>query len=314
MEKIIMDVDTGVDDYIAILLASMSKKFDILGITTVAGNCSLENATRNTIKVLDMAGCQEVKVYKGMAKSLSVEKEDASYVHGTNGLGNVPYQPIEKQAEEKSAIDFLIESANTYGKELTLIATGPLTNIASVIRQDSEFPNKIKRIVIMGGAENLGNVTPYAEFNFSKDCIAASEVVKAEFPEMIVVGLNVTNRNCVTEQIEQLLLDINTKESKYLYDITRIGTKFDIEELGLEGFAMHDSVTIAYLIDPTCIKLKDVSISVITEGEREGESVIENEPEIPTCKFAYDIDVKKVQEIIFTTIFKEQAEKIKAIL
>jgi len=153
LEKIIIDCDPGVDDFSAISLAVKSNRFNILGITTVAGNCSLENATNNAFKALNMVKRDDIPVYKGMDKSLLVEDVDATYVHGNNGLGGVNFSPIQRVPEKENAVDYLVRIAKEYPGEITLVPIGPLTNIAMAIKKDPKFTRNIKRVILMGGAE-----------------------------------------------------------------------------------------------------------------------------------------------------------------
>jgi len=143
MRRIIIDADPGVDDAFAIMLALKSDKLKIEAITTVAGNCSLDNATKNSLKILDLINRKDIPVYKGMDKALKKDNGNADYVHGNNGLGGIKYKPIIGTVEDGHAVDYLIESVNGNPGEITIVAIGPLTNIASAINKDKNFAKNV---------------------------------------------------------------------------------------------------------------------------------------------------------------------------
>ena len=307
-ERIIIDVDPGTDDAFAILVASLAEELDIEGITTVAGNCSLDNAVNNTFKILNICNRDDILVYKGMEKSLSKEVADASYVHGNNGLGGIEFQKINRNTESTHAVDYLIEEVNNNPNEITVVALGPLTNIACAIKKNADFCKNIKKLVIMGGAEDMGNVTPFAEFNFHKDPKAAKIVFDNLKCDIYVVPLNVTHKFPLTKICEDRLqylnyhlVNTNHEISDFLYKITRKGAKFDREHLNSDGVYMHDPVTILYLIDNTTLKFKPVDIDIIIDGEQQGMSVIKNN-EDSNVKIAYELD-EKCYKILFKKLF-----------
>ena len=297
-ERIIIDADPGVDDAFAIMLAVNSNKFDIEGITTVTGNCDLENATNNTLKILDLSKENNIKVYKGMSKSLSDDSVDATHVHGNNGLGGVVFEKIKRTVEDKHAVDYLIETVNNSPHEITLVAIGPLTNIAEAINRDKNFANNIKKLVIMGGGDNVGNITPYAEFNFYKDPVAAKIVFENVKCDIVVIPLNASNMFPLTDVLENKLLNMNNEVAKFLYDITRQGAKFDRKTLNLGGLIINDPLTIVYLIDNSSLYLKKVNIDIVVDGERSGMSVI-TENNNSNISFAYSIVPDKCYKILF---------------
>lgn len=309
--KIIIDSDPGIDDIVAIILAIKSRKFDIMGITTVEGNCSLDNAIKNTFKVLDLVASNHIPVYKGSEIALNNRKVDATEVHGANGIGGVYIKESKRKCEKESAIDFLIKTVNENPGEVTIVAMGPLTNLAYCIMQDNNFVQNVKKLVIMGGAENGGNVTEFAEFNFYKDPEAADIVFKSGFREVIMIGLDVTTKLTLSEPLEQLLKNINNEVSTFIYDISRIGAKFDREVLGKEGFILNDPLTIAYLLDENVIKIKNAYVKIEKMGDKIGKSIVKiaDEQTESNCKFAYEVDVKKFYNILFSNIFPENRDE-----
>lgn len=305
-ERIIIDCDPGTDDAIALMLAIKSNKFNIEGITTVAGNCSIDNAINNTFKILEVSGNEDIPVYRGCGKSLVKDEIDASHVHGDNGLGGLAFEKINREVESISAIDYLIDKVNSNPKEITLVACGPLTNIATIIKKEPNFCDNLKRLIIMGGGNDIGNITPYAEFNFYKDPHAAKIVFENVNCEVIVVPLNCTHKFPLNSLSENRLQYLNyhiqsdsSDQAKFIYDITRTAKKRDAY---LGGAIIHDATTILYLLDNSILKVKNVDIDIIVDGDKEGMSVIKDN-DSSNIKFAYDIDVDKCYKILFKEIF-----------
>ena len=302
MERIIIDTDPGTDDAFAIILAAKEENIHIEGITTVNGNCSLENATNNALNLIDMLDMNNVEVYQGSDKSLTLNRNDATDVHGNNGMGGVSLPNLmDRVNQDKSAIDYLVETVNNNPKEITIVAIGPLTNIALAIQKDVNFAKNIKSLVIMGGGKDVGNITPWAEFNFYIDGKAANIVLNSGIEDIVIIPLNVTEKNILTQERENQLLSLDNEIAKFLYDITRASAKFDMEK-GFEGACMHDPVTIAYLIDRKIVKLYDFHIDVITEGEMEGKCVFDDTKQ-NNCKMALEIDSDKFFDKFFEKVF-----------
>lgn len=166
LKRVILDVDTGIDDALAILLAVKSRRLDILGITTVCGNVSLRQATDNTCKILELVDANVIPVIAGAAKPLVRESHYEHRVHGQDGLGGALPDSASKQAEEGFAPDFIVEQAKRFPGELTLIMTAPLTNLALALMKCPELPSLLKEVIFMGGVvRGHGNITPTAEYN-----------------------------------------------------------------------------------------------------------------------------------------------------
>ena len=180
---------------------------DIVGVTTVAGNCTVENGTINALKALELAGDETIPVYKGAAKALKIEDVDATYVHGSDGLGGIGFEMPKRMPEAEDAIDFLVRKVAENPGEITVVPIGALTNIALAVQKDPNFVRNVKSIVLMGGAEGRGNVTETAEFNFYKDPDAAKIVFEAGFKEIVMLGLDVTRKIVLHPCLEEFLLN-----------------------------------------------------------------------------------------------------------
>jgi len=300
MNKIIIDADPGVDDAFAIILAAKSQYIDLLGITVVDGNCSLSHGINNTFKILDLCNKSDIPVYRGAKTSLIARDINATSVHGENGFGNLEYVPIKKEVNG-DAVDYLIETVNNNPNEITLVAIGPLTNIALAINKDKNFSKNIKSLIIMGGSTDKGNITPDAEFNIYKDPEAAKIVFEANIKDIIMIGLNVTNKCPLKEEYEQILRDNRDKDvCDVLYKISRVAAEFDRSH-GLDGLILNDPINVAYLIDNSILELKNANVDIIINGEKCGKTdVIFTES--GKHKVAIDVNSKKFYKILFDTI------------
>lgn len=314
MEKIIIDCDPGIDDFAAILFAVRSNMLDIVGITTVAGNCTVENATINALKALELAGDEAIPVYKGAKKALKIDDVDATYVHGNDGLGGIGFEMPKRSSEKEEAVDFLVRKVAENPGQITIVPMGALTNIALAVQKDPNFVKNVKSIVLMGGAEGKGNVTETAEFNFYKDPDAAKIVFQAGFKELIMLGLDVTRKIVLHPCLERFLLEQGEELGKFWYDISRLGAAFDIETEGVDGSIINDAVTIGYLVTEGLIKVKEAFVEISLEEHNLGQSIVDNNytqnNKVANCKVGYDVDGEEFLRVIFKTIFKDKQDEV----
>jgi purine nucleosidase len=191
--KIIMDVDTGVDDAMALALAFSSPEIELLGVTTVAGNVSLDQATKNTLKVLDFINATTTPVYRGMSAPLSRDHFDAAHFHGLDGLGGAALPESQRSAASMTAPEFIVQTVRENAGGISLVFVGPLTNLAVALLLEPELPRMVVQTVIMGGAfEVSGNATRWAEFNIAVDPEAARVVAESDL-DATWIGLDVTH-------------------------------------------------------------------------------------------------------------------------
>src|SRR3954469_1755433 len=240
---ILLDCDPGHDDAIAILLALGSDELELRGLTTVAGNQTLEKTTANAIRVLELAGRGEVPVAEGSPRPLVREPFVAAYVHGDTGLDGPDLPPPQPGPAPQHAVDSLAERL----EGTTLVATGPLTNVALLLARYPEASPE--RIVLMGGAIGEGNVTPAAEFNIWADPEAAARVFTSGL-DVTMVGLDVTHQALVTSAHAEQLRGAG-RAGKLTAELVDFYFRFHGEvypELG--GSPMHDPVALAHVIDP----------------------------------------------------------------
>jgi purine nucleosidase len=265
--KIILDVDTGADDALAILLAARSPEVELLGCTSVAGNVTVEQTTLNTLAVLEIAGKKEVPVARGAAHPLVRRLHTATFFHGPKGLGRAEVPPPAGQPVAQSAPAFLVEMANKYQSELILVATGPLTNLALALLIDPDFGRKLKKLVIMGGAVRApGNITPAAEANFYNDPEAAQAVFQSG-AKITLVGLDVTDRTILywseIAHLDERLAELDPAPRLAL-DILRFYTLTH----GVGGGAhLHDPLALGVAIWPDLVQTERLQVEVETAGK-----------------------------------------------
>lgn len=267
MKKILIDTDPGVDDALAILLAFSSPELEVVGLTTVAGNVSLEQGNLNALKLLEFLGVEGVPVSPGAMKPLMRECRDASSVHGETGLGGARLPEPKTGLDDRPAVRFILEKSDELGEDLTLVPVGPLTNVAEVLMERPSLTEEIAGLVIMGGAFNLtpyglGNVNAVAEFNIWHDPEAAKIVFDSGIP-ITAVGLDVTTdpANRLSKERFSEIEGMGTRRARFITDlcgdlITRYG-----------GVSLHDPLAVAAMIDPSLVKTERVRVDVETKGE-----------------------------------------------
>ncbi len=267
-KKVILDVDTGVDDALGILLAVRSGQFDVLGITTVNGNVSRDQATLNTCKILQLLGCEDsIPVYKGADRPLLRDSFFEHRVHGQDGIGGaLTDMSVHKTASHGFAPDVIIETARRYPGELTLVATGPLTNVALAVRQAPELVDLLKEVIVMGGVvSSYGNVTPTAEYNMYVDPEAAKIVFHAGFPSLTLVGLDVTRKALLTEEHMRQLGD--TPIAQYVRESTLDYMKRYYERNGIHACVMHDPLAVGVALNPDIVTTRRYYVDVETRSD-----------------------------------------------
>lgn len=242
--KVLLDVDPGCDDAVMLAMALGSSAVEVVGVTTVAGNSTVENTTHNALSILAMADRTDVPVASGCPRPLVDDLSPAEWIHGEDGIrGEMPTPEADPVAA--TAPEFLIEKCHEYGSELTVAAVGPLTNVAVALAQDPSIPEVVDELYLMGGAAmTAGNATPVAEANFHNDPAAASRVLQSGSPKM--VGLDVTNSATVAPDYPDRLAESSPAGRT-------VASWFDYPEEVLaftddsEGPAIHDAAVVADL-------------------------------------------------------------------
>lgn len=301
---IIIDCDPGTDDAIALFMALASEDIDVRAITVVSGNQTIEKTSNNAINIVDFLG-KDVKVAKGAVRPLTREVFLADFVHGDSGVGNTVFPKAKADFYEKNAVDTIYEEAMKCNGELELVAIGPLTNIANLLMTYPEVKDKIKRLVIMGGAIFGGNDSPAAEFNIYVDPEAATIVFESGIP-LVMVGLDATHKAKVFEN-EIREIESYNKVGKYATEIMDF-VKCFYESLGFGGIVMHDPCALAYVLDESIVKTEEYHVDIETRGElTRGKTVVDIYKvtgKEPNAHVAVDVDREK-----FVALIKELIKK-----
>jgi purine nucleosidase len=266
-ERIIIDTDPGVDDALAILMALGAPELEVEALTTVFGNVDVTRTTRNALIILETAGRSGIPVYAGAAQPISrAGAEYAGYVHGESGLGDAQFADPASAAESEPAATFLARRLAESDTPRTLVTLGPLTNLAQALRLNPEIARAVERVVCMGGAVWApGNASVVAESNILKDPEAADEVCGSGIP-LVLVPLDVTMRTLLLRSRLEEAVARSGKLGDFIRAITPPYFEWYRQRYGLEGFALHDPCTIAYLINPTLFQSQSMAMAVETGG------------------------------------------------
>ena len=265
--KMILDCDPGHDDAIAILLALGSPEIDLLGITTIGGNHSLEKVTYNARALCELAGHPEMPVHAGCMKPLVREAIDAAYIHGETGLDGVELPEPSRPLPEQHAVTWLIETVMSHeAGAITVVATGPLTNIAVAARMEPRIVGRIKEIVLMGGAYGVGNATPVAEFNILCDPEAAHIVFNETWP-LTMIGLDVTHQALCTSEVQKTISSASPKLADAVNGLMDFFRSTYQDQEAFPDPPTHDPCAVAYVIDPALIPTRRCPVDVELRGE-----------------------------------------------
>lgn len=257
---ILIDCDPGTDDAIALAMAVASPELDVLGVVTTYGNVGVEHTSRNALRVLEWLG-SDVPVHRGAARSLLSPRIDASQFHGESGLDAPALGPPTRTAEP-GGVEVIVRTLLHHPTPVTVVATGPLTNLALAIRLEPAILGNVERIVLMGGSTDFGNDSPAAEFNMMCDPHAAQIVFTSDV-EVVMFGLNATHQVIATRDEVAAVRAIGNESADVFAGIM---SKFEGEYLryGFGGAAMHDPCTIAYLLDPSMFTFRRMHVEVDT--------------------------------------------------
>jgi inosine-uridine nucleoside N-ribohydrolase len=308
LKHIILDTDPGVDDALALILAFNSPELKVEAITTVAGNVCHSKAHRNAKQILEFMEYTSIPVCSGAEKPLVKNPGNAEDFHGKTGLGNAKLPKPRIKTDSRNAVQMIHDKVDELGKDLTLIAIGPLTNIAASIISDPSIPKRVGGLVIMGCAYNLspygyGNASPVSEFNIWYDPEAAKIVFNSKIP-LVCAGLDVTMfpEYKMSVKMFNKIKSKNTKYSKLIVDLcTNIIDKFN-------GFSLHDPMAIVYVIDPSIFKTKFYKVDIETKGElTTGMTVVErrifhNLKDGINAEIILEINAKKFHNLILKRV------------
>ena len=267
-EKIIIDCDPGQDDAVALFLAlSSPDELEILGITTVAGNVPLKLTERNARIICDIADSKETEVFAGCSRPMLVDLMTAENVHGKTGIDGIDIFKPKTPLKELHAVDFIVKTLKDADTDsITLVPTGPLTNIALAIIKDPSILDSIKQIVLMGGAmREAGNLSASAEFNMRVDPHAAKVVFQCGLP-IIVMSLDVTHKVLTSKERVSEIESIGNSVSTATANMLKFFARYDSEKYGVDGAPLHDPCTIAWLLNQNLFIGKECNVRIETES------------------------------------------------
>jgi len=297
MTPLVLDCDPGHDDAIALLLALASPEVELLGVTTVHGNQTLDKTTDNALRVLELVGRSDVPVARGADRPLARELHVAAHVHGDSGLDGPELPPATGAPVEQRAVDFLLEHVDP---DVVLVAVGPLTNVALALDEGLQP----QRIVLMGGAIGEGNMTPAAEFNIWADPEAAQRVFHAGVP-VTMVGLDVTHRALLTPEWGERFRAAG-RVGAFVADLVEFFKRYHARTYGWDGAPIHDAVALAQAFRPGVVATEHVNVEVELESELcRGRTVVDRwhrTERPPNADVAVDIDGDAFLELLLERI------------
>ena len=290
---ILIDCDPGHDDAIALLLALASPELELRGVTTVAGNQTLDKTTANALRVLELVGRDDIPVAAGAGRPLERELRVAAHVHGETGLDGPALPPARGRPVDERAAEFL---ARKLEPGVVLVATGPLTNVALLLERGV----RPERIVLMGGAIGEGNITQAAEFNIFVDPEAAS-LVFGSGVDVTMIGLDVTHKALLTPAHGEQLAATG-RVGAFVAELLAFYHRFHAEKYGWPGSPIHDAVAVAHVVDPTLVRTKHLHVRVETESEaRRGRTIVDVGERLgldPNAHVGVDIDAERFIDLL----------------
>ncbi|HHU68089.1 nucleoside hydrolase [Corynebacterium suedekumii] len=305
--KIILDCDPGHDDAVAMLLAAGNPEIELLGITTVGGNHTLDKVTHNAQVVATIAGI-DAPIYPGVTRPLVRPVEVAEDIHGDTGMEIHNYRLPEPtvQVQDTHAVDFIIDTVMSHEPgTVALVPTGPLTNIALAVRKEPRIAQRVKEVVLMGGGYHVGNWTAVAEFNIKIDPEAAHIVFNESWP-LTMVGLDLTHQALATPEVEEKLAALGTDVADFVVALFDAFRKNYRDAQGFDDPPVHDPCAVAYLIDPTVFTTRKAPLDVELHGSlTTGMTVADfRAPAADTCttQVAVDLDFDRFWGLVVDAV------------
>lgn len=306
---ILLDCDPGHDDALAMILAAYSPAIDLLAITTVSGNGIIAKVTQNALQICALAKIN-VPVAEGAGNAILGYIEAATDIHGETALDGAPLPAPTFELEKISGVDLIAKVVREHPEKVTLVATGPLTNIALFLKLYPELKANVAEIVFMGGSASRGNRTPYAEFNIWMDPEAADVVMKSGLP-LTMCGLDVTHQALVTPPIFAKLSEMNTPLATTVIGLLNFFKSTYNDVFEMPSPPLHDPVAVALLIDRSVVKSRHVNVEIELNGKfTRGATVVDTynrSGSTPNVNVALELDFDKFWEMMLAAV--EQAGK-----
>lgn len=303
--KILIDCDPGHDDMVAIMLALASPELELLGVSTVAGNQTGDKTFRNALRTLTLVGRKDIPVARGAQRPLLRELTVAPEIHGVSGLDGADLPEPGFAGDSRHAVDFLIQTIMGSREPVTLVPTGPLTNVALALLKEPGLARAVQRIVLMGGAVHDSNISPATEFNIFVDPEAAKVVFGCGAP-IVMVGLDVTNKAQLSFADIDEMESWKGKVSRVVAPLLRFFANTNKEVFGFPGAPVHDALTVAHLVRPEVITTKRMNVEIETAGEltrgRTVADVYGISGRKPNVDVALEVNQPLFREMIFSAI------------
>lgn len=305
-KKIIVDCDPGHDDAIALLLAHGSPELELLAITTVMGNSTLDNVTRNALVVATIGGIRDVPIAAGCARPLVGDHTDAASIHGSSGLDGPVLPEPTRRLDPRHAVDVIIETVlREPPGTVTLVPTAALTNIAVAVRREPRIVERVAEVVLMGGAVAGGNATACAEFNIATDPEAAHVVFGERWP-VTMVGLDLTHQALATPDVVERIAALGTAPSRFVGEILESFAGTYRAEQGFAHPPVHDPCAVARVIDPAVLTTRRAPVAIeLTGRHTRGMTVADlRRPPPPECRtqVAVDLDHARFWDLVIDAL------------
>lgn len=305
--KIILDCDPGHDDAVALLLAHGDPGIELVGVTTVMGNQTIDKVTRNALSVARVAGITGVPFARGSATPLVREVETAESIHGESGLDGPVLPEPEIELDPRPAAQFIVDivMASEPG-EITLVPTGALTNIALAARVEPRIVPRVREVVLMGGGAHVGNWSAVAEFNIVIDPEAAAIVFGESWP-VTMIGLDVTHQALATPDVIAAIEAIGTGPARFVRELMDFFAQSYQDAQGFEHPPVHDPVAVAYVIDPTLVRTVKAPIEIeLAGGHTLGMTVVDLREPAPdaTTQVALDLDAARFWQLVVDALIR----------
>lgn len=297
--KMVLDIDTGIDDAMALAYALGCPNVELLGVMGSFGNVTMEQGLGNTLNLLSFFGRSDVPVYRGVDRpthgTMPYQPDElVKVIHGMNGIGNITVPKATREVEKEDAVSFLLRMADKYKEQLTVVAVGPLTNLATAMERDKTFEEKVGKIVIMGGALTVpGNVNQLAEANIHNDPIAARRVLKSKAP-VTMVGLDVTHRTLLTKDDTHQWLALDNPVASAMTQMADYCIDVSLKlEPAIKGCPLHDPLAVGVAVNSELVTTLPMYMEVGTQKEDWGRTIGDKSQLLeanPNVKVAIQVD------------------------
>jgi len=298
-QKIIMDCDPGHDDAIGLLVAYYSDELDLIGVSTCAGNQTIDKTSRNANNLLRFFN-SDIKVAKGETNPIKRKVKTCPEIHGESGLDGYDFPECKEEYDSRPAYQFIIDTVLA-NKDIIVVTTGPMTNLALAISKCPDITKNIKEIVLMGGSTTEGNITPEAEFNIIVDPEAADICFKSGVP-LRMLGLNVTRKILVNNEVLAIASKINTKGSDLFVKLMKVFNKNQKEFFGLEFGPLHDPATVVSMINPKAFEFTPMHVEIDISNTKYLGKTRCNKSEPFNCMVATKVNLEEYWSTIFESL------------